>query len=494
MSDDEQPKPSPRIGQDGRIGSRTSSSRSGLWLAALLYTTAVLVPLFVILAGPQSPERGFWVEFGVALGFIGLAMLCLQSVLTARYPKLSGAVGQDTMLQFHRQTGLVAFGFVLAHPVVLILTNSAYWDFLDPRVNFLRAIFLIFVVFALPVLIVTSLWRERLRLPYQWWRLGHGALALLILIVGLVHITRVHFYLADPWKQAVWIAMGTASIGSVLYVRALKPLRVRRHPYRLVDVSPAASRTWTLSLEPEHGEVLDFRAGQFVFLTLADTPFALEQHPFSIASSAHRRDRLEFAVKELGDYTGTIGDTPVGQVGFVDGPYGSLHLPTDPTAGILMIAGGIGISPIMSMLRTLRDRGHGAPVVVVYAADRIDGLAYGAELDDLAHHLSLEVVRVLRDPPAGWNGDRGLVDAALLDRYLTTENAMTWHVVLCGPPPMMDAAERAVRDRGVPLDRIHSERFDIGAAGAVGQRSIQVRRLVTVLGLVMLTAAALFAW
>jgi 3-phenylpropionate/trans-cinnamate dioxygenase ferredoxin reductase subunit len=463
-------------------------------VVALLYTTVVLAPLFVILAGPQAPERGFWVEFGVALGFIGLAMLCLQSVLTARYPKLSGAVGQDTMLQFHRQTGLVAFGFVLAHPIVLILANSAYWDFLDPRVNFLRAIFLIFVVFALPALIVTSLWRETFRLPYQWWRLGHGALALMILVVGLVHITRVHYYLSDPWKQVVWIAIGTASIVSILYARALKPLRVRRHPYRVVDVSPAASRTWTLTLEPEHGRVLDFRAGQFAFLTLADTPFSLEQHPFSIASSAERRDRLEFAVKELGDYTATIGDTPVGQVGFVDGPYGSLRLPADPTAGILMVAGGIGISPIMSMLRTLRDRGHDAPVVLVHAADQIDDLAYDAELEDLAHHLELEVVRVLRHPPDDWHGDRGLVDDALLGRHLTSDAAATWHVVLCGPPPMMDVAERAVRDRGVPLNRIHSERFDIGAAGAVGQRSIHVRRLVTGLGVVMLAGAALFAW
>jgi predicted ferric reductase len=281
---------------------------------------------------------------------------------------------------------------------------------------------------------------------------------------------------------------------SILYVRALKPLRVRRHRYRLVEVSPAASRTWTLTLEPEHGSVLDFRAGQFAFLTLADTPFSLEQHPFSIASSSERRDRLEFAVKELGDFTRNIGETPVGQVGFVDGPYGSLQLPTDPRAGILMVAGGIGISPIMSMLRTLHDRRHAAPVVLVYAADRVDDLAYDAELDEIAGQLRLEVVRVLRDPPAEWNGVHGLVDAALLDRHLTPQDAASWHVLLCGPPPMMDVAERAVRDRGVPLHRIHSERFDIGAAGAVGERGIQVRRLVTGLSFVMLAAAALFAW
>jgi predicted ferric reductase len=204
-------------------------------------------------------------------------------------------------------------------------------EFLDPRVNFLRGRVPHPRVFALPALIVTSLWRDTFRLPYQWWRLGHGALALLILVIGLVHITRVHHYLSDPWKQALWIVIGTTSIGSILYVRAIKPLKVRRRPYRVAAVSPAAARTWTVALEPVADTTLRFRAGQFAFVTLDDSPFSLEQHPFSIASSATRPDRLEFVVKELGDYTATIGRTPVGQTAYVDGPYGSLHLPEVPT-------------------------------------------------------------------------------------------------------------------------------------------------------------------
>ncbi|WP_432430699.1 ferredoxin reductase family protein [Salinilacustrithrix flava] len=462
---------------------------------AALYAIVVVVPLFVILLGPQSPERGFWIEFGVALGFIGLAMLSLQSVLTARYPKLSGVIGQDTMLQFHRQAGIVAFGFVLAHPVVLLLAEPDYWEFLDPRVNLLRAAFLILVVFALPILIVTSLWRDRLRLPYEWWRLGHGALAMLILVIGLVHITRVHHYLSDPWKQALWVVIGTASIGSILYARAIKPLKVRRHPYRVTDVRPAAHRTWTIALEPANDTApLQFRPGQFAFVTLDDSAFALEQHPYSIASSAMRPERLEFVVKELGDYTATIGGTPVGQTAYVDGPYGSLHLPDDPSSSLLMIGGGIGISPILSMLRTLRDKGSRGRVVLIYAADEAEDLVCDSELDDLEHQLGLEVVRVLREPPAGWQGRRGVIDVDLIDDFLPAEGAGKWHVVLCGPPPMMDVVERAARDRGVPLRQIHSERFDIGAAHAVGQRGTQIRLVVLALGAVMLGAAALFAW
>ena len=471
---------------------RASATRA-LWVAAGVYTVLTLTPLFVILAGSKSPERGFWIEFGVALGFIGLAMLCLQSILTARYPRLSAAIGQDTMLQFHRQAGIVAFGFVLAHPVVLILADSGYWAFLDPRENVLRALFLVSVLIALPLLIVTSLWREALRLPYQWWRLGHGALAAFILVVGLFHISRVHHYLSDPWKQALWLAMGTASIGSILYVRAIKPLRVKRLPYRVVRVEPAAARTWTVIVEPVGGASLPFRPGQFAFLTLADSPFSLEQHPFSIASSARRRDHLQFAIKELGDFTSTIGDLSPGQRAFVDGPYGSLRLPVGAT-GLLLVAGGIGVAPIMSMLRTLRDDRADLPIVVLYAARRIEDLAYGAELDEIARDLGATAIRVLEDPPADWEAESGRLTAELITRHLPDAAAAGWHAVVCGPPGMMEVAEVALLDRGVPLRHIHSERFDIGAAGAVGRRSRQVRRLVLALSALMVTAAALFAW
>jgi predicted ferric reductase len=488
---DERPVTAGPDGPSVSTGETTSRPRA-LWVAAGVYTVLTLVPLFVILAGPQNPERGFWIEFGVALGFIGLAMLCLQSILTARYPKLSASIGQDTMLQFHRQAGIVAFGFVLAHPVVLILADSGYWSFLDPRENFLRALFLVSVLIALPLLIVTSLWRETFRLPYQWWRLGHGALAAFILVVGLFHISRVHYYLSDPWKQSLWIAMGTASIASILYVRAIKPLRVKRHPYRVVSVEPAAARTWTLTLEPVAGPRLRFRAGQFAFLTLADSPFSLEQHPFSVASSARRTNHLQFAIKELGDFTGTIGELPTGQRAFVDGPYGSLRLPTG-AAGLLLIAGGIGIAPIMSMLRTLRDDHADLPVVVLYAARRVEDLAYRDELDEIAAALRATIVPIVDDPPPGWDGEQGPLAADLLVRHLPGGVADGWHAVVCGPPALMEQAETTLVDAGVPLSRIHSERFDIGAAGAVGRRSLQVRRLVLALSAVMLAAAAAFA-
>jgi predicted ferric reductase len=442
------------------------------------------------------PRRGFWIEFAIALGFIGLAMMGLQSILTARLSAVSAAFGQDTLIQFHRQAGIVAFVLILAHPVILLTSTPAFRSFLDPGVNLPRAFALSFVIVALVVLIVTSLWRQQLGIAYEWWRLGHGTLATAILMIGMIHIVQVHHYLENPWKQALWVVIAAASISSILYVRVLTPLLQRRKPHTVVANEPEADRMWTLSVEPQGPWPVPFRAGQFSFLTIADTPFSLEQHPFSMSSSAARPERLDFTIKELGDYTDGIGVIEPGRRAYIDGPYGSLMLPAEPGSGIMFIAGGIGVTPIMSMLRTLRDRGRRElPLVLVYAANRAEELAFTAELDDLASSgdLDLDVVYVLADPAPGWNGETGFVTPGLLIRHLPEGFADGWYAVICGPPPMMEATEAALLDMGVPPDRIESERFDIESAGSIGPRQRQVRRAVLALAVVMVIAAALFA-
>lgn len=486
---------------------------------AAVYLLVALAPLFVVLIGERPEHRGFWIEFGVAIGFVSLAMMAMQSILTARFASVSAVLGQDTLLQFHRQAGLVAFALVVFHPVILIAADSSNWDFLDPRANLLRAPALWFALVAFPALIVTSLWRQQLRLPYEWWRLGHGVVALLLLVVGLVHITRVSYYLASPWKLALWLALGIGSIASVVYVRVMKPRIVGRFPYRVDAVRPLADRVWSVTVVPESGDVLDFRAGQFAFLTIGDSPFSLDQHPFSIASGPDDRGHVEFAIKELGDFTNRIGEVPVGARAYVDGPYGSmaLHTGSNRPPGVFAVAGGIGISPIMSMIRAVAAGDEPIPMTVVIANNAPGDVAYLPELAELEAQLGdrLHVVHVVRSSVGAPTGDipdnealtaggaggdaladarPGLVSVDLLGELLPERDRDRWQYVLCGPPPLMEVAEAGLLEHGVPLDRIDAERFDIGAAVATGRRHTNVRRLVVAIGVVLLAASAVFAW
>lgn len=456
----------------------------------------VMLPFGVIMLGDTQPDRSFAVEFAVALGFIGLAMLGMQSVLSARHPRLAGAIGQENLLQFHRQAGLIAFSIIAVHPVILLGAEPAYWDFLDPRDSPFRALALWTVTLALPALVATALWRERLGISYQWWRLTHGILAGVVVLVGIGHAFRVGHYLDEPWKQALWIGIAGASVASIGYVRLLKPLRLRRRAYRVTAVRPMAAGIWSVRLEPHRGDALRFHAGQFAAVTIADTPFALEQHPFSIASSARRSDHLEFVIKELGDYTARIGEVPVGSRAYVDGPFGSLRLlDRREDAGTLMIAGGIGITPIISMIRTLYDARDPRSITLLYLNDRAEDIALADELRRMEADpdFDLRVVMGLAEPPDDWEGEVGFLTDEMLDRHLPADDPTEARYVLCGPPPMMQIAERGLLEREVPIGRIESERFDIGAGGEVGPRQVQVRRLVIALSVLVVAVAALFA-
>lgn len=475
---------------------------------AVGYLAVALLPLAFLLLRPVPVRRGFWIEFGVAIGFVGLAMMCLQAVLTARFAAVSKSVGQDNLLQFHRQAGLVAFGLVAAHPVILLLGDGDTLAYLDPWASIERAAALWFVIVILPALLVTSLWRHELRLRYEWWRLGHGVLAVLVVLIGIVHVARVGYYSSDRWTLAFWIVFGAASIGSVVVVRLVRPWRLRSHPYRVSDVREVASRTWNVKVEPEHPPAVTFEAGQFAFVTFADSPFSLEQHPFSIASGVDERGHLEFAVKELGDFTDRIGRVPVGSRVYVDGPYGAMTLDVPDGGGLFAVAGGIGISPVLSMVRSLAASGRRVPVTLVVANVEPGDVAFAGELDDLLRSIGEDSIAVhVLDRPSGSGGGRdggagvpvgahvrpGPVDHELLSSLLPAEDRGRWQYVTCGPPGLMEAVEASLVRSGVPLDRIESERFDIGAAAATGRRHTNVRRIVIGIGTVLVAASALFA-
>jgi predicted ferric reductase len=221
---------------------------------------------------------------------------------------------------------------------------------------------------------------------------------------------------------------------------------------------PERGGATTVALRADGHPGRRFWPGQFAWLKLADAPYALTEHPFSYASSGERPDRPEFTIKAYQGFSRRIPEQlgPGTRV-LLDGPYGSYRLRADAER-LVLIAGGIGITPIISLLRTAADVGDRRPFVLVYGSLHWEQVTFREQLDQLQRRLNLRVIHVLTDPPSGWTGETGFIDDPLLARHLPRDLAAA-DVFVCGPPPMLGLAVGALQRLGVAPERVHTEQF-----------------------------------
>ncbi len=432
--------------------------RGFFWVG--VYLCLVLTPLFVLLLTPGPSGSGFWWDFPIALGFAGTSMMGAMFVLTARFRRATAPFGIDLIYYFHRWIALVAFVFILAHPAILVFLEPSLLSDLRPSVISWHMLAGIASIVALTVLIATSLWRQQLRIHYDAWRIWHALLAITALGLAIVHIEGVGVYVSSPWKRLLWVTISACCLALLFYVRLIKPLVLLKHPYQVEQVVKERGDAWTLVLRPQGHSGFTFMPGQFAWLTLGNSPFALKEHPFSISSSAMQPQMIHFTIKELGDFTRGIKEVSPGQTAYLDGPYGAFSIDRHQSSDYVFIAGGIGIAPIMGMLRTLADRGDDRSLLLFYAYNTWEDLTFREELENLRGQLNLNVVYVLADPPNDWQGETGFITDDLLARHLPV-NFNEHEYYLCGPVVMTELVEKALRRQGVPLHRIHSELFNL---------------------------------
>jgi predicted ferric reductase len=443
-----------------------NETKQALWIA--IYAVLVLAPLAIFLLGLGPERRTIWRELSVGLGFVGLTMMGIQFIPTTRLPFLAEVFPPDDLYRWHHRFSIVASFLTVAHPLVLFIQNPYTLELLNVWTAPWRARAGVASVAVLILLVITSVWRVAIRMSYETWRLLHDVFAVAVIGFGLYHILNVNYYTSVPFQRGLIIGLVALWGLLIFYLRVVKPWTLFQRPYELVELIEERAKTWTIVLEPVGHEGLTFRAGQVAWLSMGHSPFRIEEHPFSFASSAEYPERLGFAIKELGDFTSTIGDMLLGTKVYVDGPYGTFDLSAYPDTDFIFIAGGIGAAPIMSMLRTMADRGDDRSVQFFYGNPTWDTIAFREELAELEEKLNLEVIHVLERPPEDWEGERGFVTKAVLEPRLC-EDYRECQFFLCGPPPMLEAVEAALIDLGVSRghlrheirERIHTELYEM---------------------------------
>ncbi len=412
------------------------------------YVAIALAPLILAYAQGLEP-RGFLDELSSALGMVGFAMLLTEFVLSGRFKTVSRRIGIDITMRFHQLTAHTLVLFIIIHPFLYtssgdnasIGTGLAAW-------------------ILLPVLVVMAMFRSEFPYRYENWRITHGVGAALIAALGMHHALTAGRYSENSVLAIYWFILLSIAFLALAYIYLLKPFWQLRNLYIVVSVKQIALKMWEVVVEPRQGNALAFEAGQFVWLTLGRSPFAVTEHPFSISSCPGDRPRIAFTIKEVGDFTSTIGALPVGSCAYLDGPHGNLTLRGASCIGIVFIAGGVGLAPIMSILRQLRADKDQRPLKLLYGNRIPEQIMYQGELNEIKGLLDLDVHYLLSEPPPGWEGPVGQFDEKLLADYLNFEQRERWLYIVCGPAAMIDSVEDSLGRLDVPLRQIISERFE----------------------------------
>jgi predicted ferric reductase len=127
----------------------------------------------------------------------------------------------------------------------------------------------------------------------------------------------------------------------------------------------------------------------------------------------------------------------------------------------VFIAVGVGVTPLYSMVVTMRERQDVRPVMLFYASATWDDVVFREELSDLNDAMpNLDIIHVLDTAPAGWTGESGRITPDVLRRHLPAQ-FRRYEYLICGSSGLMDAMEAALVDVGVPFAQVSTERFDM---------------------------------
>src|SRR3954451_9457426 len=452
-----------------RSGSMTLQSRSGPvaaggsadrdWAEALLVVLgfgAVLVAVWPLLAmtlagGPLDPVALVAHVSGMLAGYGVLIMLVLMS----RWPVLERGIGADVLARWHASGGRIIVGLVLVHAVFAVLA----WSLLtgqDPvsasaQVLTWPGLVTAMIGTVLPCAVaVVSARSARTRLRWETWYFWHLSMYVAIAL-SFTHQLAGPDLAGHRWLQIGWALLSTFTFALVLRYRFIAPTHAAlRHRLRVVAVIPEAPGVVSIVIQGRHLAELRAQPGQFFrwrFLTVGSWATA---HPFSL-SAPPLGNRLRLTVKALGDGSERLQQVPVGTRLVAEGPYGAMTAARRTRRDVLLIAGGVGITPMRALFQTMPTT-PGQDLMLLYRANHRDQLVFREELDALAARRRAPVIYLL-------GSDRDLLSARTLLRLVP--RLAERDVSLCGPPGLSDAVRASLAQAGLPRAHLHEERFSL---------------------------------
>jgi predicted ferric reductase len=385
-------------------------------------------------------------------------LMMLQLLLIARLPWLDRRLGMDRLTRWHRWVGFTLFWTVATHATLIVL-GYARLDAAPVLKTFLGlagVVASLLGMLAATVIVVVAASSARFlrrRLSYEAWHGLHMAIYLAILL-ALVHQALEGTTFRSSWTAtAYWWTAWAFVIGALLFGRVIVPLRRNaRHQFRVAAVVPESPRVTSVYITGRDLDRLPARAGQFFIWRFPDHNGWWQANPFSLSAAPDGR-WLRLTAKAVGTTSAGLRGLSVGSRVFAEGPYGAFTVMHQTTGARLLIAGGVGVTPIRALLGEST-----CPTVVLYRVASIGDAVLLRELQDLCR-LRGARLHVLTGRTGEGNPPLAPFDPPQLAALVP--DVARRDVFVCGPAAMTDAVLRSLRVLKVPRAQVHAERFSL---------------------------------
>jgi predicted ferric reductase len=388
---------------------------------------------------------------GTAAGFL----LIIQIMLVCRSKYLDRVFSINRLLNLHRANAVIIL-FLAALHLALILSALGK-EILALEIRQWPAYTGLLLFFMMTGIVFSGLFRGFIRIKYQFWIFFHRIFTPVTIILLFIHV----YFVSDTFHYGNARVLIFCFFGAcvLLYlILRFKRLRIFRYAYRVESVHMQAAGINTIELVPAGDRKITYAPGQFALLKIRSKSISGEEHPFTISSSPTRPLILQLTIKESGDWTEKVKETKAGDMAYIDGPFGIFgHLDLDSIDEVIMIAGGIGITPMLSILRYLHDKKSGRKITLLWSNRTQKEVVYPEEFRAMAEKMPNLTIKYLFTRE---NGNTGRLDRDGLEKLLSgcSREAVS---LLCGPPPMMAQVRKDLLSIGFSGKAIIDERFSL---------------------------------
>jgi predicted ferric reductase len=431
---------------------------------------AVCALYFWFVDNSAAPMGGFFADgpglvmaFGRLAGIVAALGVMGQLLLISRAKWLEPIFGLDRLTRFHHLAGLIIPLALLAHPPLVVWYHAT-----QTGGSFISQYFIVLGwgdvlaaacgEFLIIAAVLLSLPFARRRLSYEAWHSAHlGAYLGLALSIGHQFELGGDLSARLPYFARIWYALYAFVLVNLAWSRFLKPLWIYRRREVVVEkIVPETTEVESVWITGRDLVSFKAEAGQFALLRFWAPGFKLQTHPFSISRPPDGK-YLRFSIKKSGDFTASLHQSlKPGAPVIIDGPHGVFTEKKCLGDKALLIAGGIGITPLRSLGEQLQ--ASGKDCVLLYSNRSQKDIVFRRELAELEALGGFTVHHVLSADPA-WPGEKGRLDAGFIKRLVP--DFAERDAFLCGPPAMIAALTAALLSLGVSKTRIHSEVFSL---------------------------------